>query len=122
MNINALVQELWNLREQLRELSQTEKELRKKYAEVAATILTQLDTMGVNSLKTSVARVSITETQATKLTDWEAFTQYVKEYNAFHLLQKRPAANAVKELQTISGKLPPGIEIIQIRDIGLRTV
>lgn len=122
MNINALVQELWNLREQLRELSQTEKELRKKYAEVAATILAQLDTMGVNSLKTSVARVSVTETQTTKLTDWEAFTQYVKEYNAFHLLQKRPAANAVKELQTISGKLPPGIEIIQIRDIGLRTV
>lgn len=120
-NINTLVEKLWTLREQLRTLAKTEKELREAYNETSIALLSQLDTMGVDSLRTSVARVSITESQIAKLTDWEAFTQYVLDNNAFHLLQKRPAANAIKELHTISGELPPGIDLIQIREISMRT-
>jgi len=120
-NINTLVKKLWTLREQLRTLAKTEKELREAYNETSIALLSQLDTMGVDSLRTSVARVSITESQIAKLADWEAFTQYVLDNNAFHLLQKRPAANAIKELHTISGELPPGIDLIQIREISMRT-
>lgn len=120
-DISVLVEKLWTLREQLRTLAKTEKELREAYNETSIALLSQLDTMGVDSLRTSVARVSITESQIAKLANWETFTQYVLDNNAFHLLQKRPAANAIKELHTISGELPPGIDLIQIREISMRT-
>ena len=120
-DISVLVEKLWTVREELRALAKTEKELRKTYNEISGALLSQLDTMGVSSLKTSVAQISITESQIAKLADWEAFTQYVLDNNAFHLLQKRPAANAIKELHTISGELPPGIDLIQIREISMRT-
>lgn len=120
MDISALVEKLWTIREQLREISRREKELRDAYTETSASLIAQLDAMGVSSLKTPVARVSITESQVTKLADWDAFTRYIAENNAFYLLQKRPAANAIKELNTITGSTPPGIELLTLRDISLR--
>lgn len=120
MDISALVEKLWTIREQLREIARQEKDLRDAYNETSAALITQLDTMGVSSLKTPVARISITESQVAKLADWDAFTQYVKENDAFYLLQKRPAANAIKELNNITGSTPPGIELLTLRDISMR--
>lgn len=121
-DISTLVEKLWILREQLRQIAKEEKDLRKVYNETSAALISQLDAIGVDSLKTSVAQISITESQIAKLTDLDAFTQYVFDNNAFHLLQRRPAINAIKELNTISGELPPGIDLIQIREISMRTV
>lgn len=122
MNIDTLVQTLWTIREDLRGLAAQEKEFKDRYDSVKKELLAQLDEQGVSGIKTSVARVSITESQVPKLLDWEAFCNYIKEHDAFHLLQKRPAATAIKELSTIEGATPPGVELLTIRDISLTTV
>jgi len=121
MNIDTLVQELWSTREELRDLAVQEKALKAKYDTYKQELLIQLDEQGVSGLKTSVARVHISETQVARLNDWEAFCTYIKENDAFHLLQKRPAATAIKELTNIQGASPPGIELLTLRDISLTT-
>lgn len=120
MHIDALVELLWKTREELRVLAEQEKELKTRYDLYKRELLFKLDEQGVSGLKTPVARITITESQVAKLTDWTAFTEYVLNNNAFHLLQKRPAANAIKELTTIQGSTPPGIELLTLRDISLR--
>jgi len=122
MNIDTLVQHLWSIREDLRGLAAQEKELKEKYDMYKKELLLQLDDQGVSGIKTTVARVTITESQVAKLMDWGAFCDYIKAHNAFHLLQKRPAATAIKELTTIEGSPPPGVELLTLRDISLTTV
>lgn len=121
MNIDTLIQEIWSIREDLRGLAEQEKELKAKYDTYKKELLLQLDEQGVSGAKTAVARVHITESQVAKVTDKELFWDYVLESQSFHLIHKHPAATAIKELITIQGEAPPGIEILTIRDISLTT-
>jgi hypothetical protein len=121
MNIDTLVQSIWSIREDLRGLAAQEKELKEKYTVLKNELLVQLDEQGVSGIKTTVARVHITESQVPKLIDWEAFCSYIADNDAFHLIQKRPAATAIKELANIQGYMPPGVDLITLRDISITT-
>lgn len=122
MNIETLISELWTLRESKRELSQQEKALSERYNTLKQELIHQLDEQGVSGAKATRARVVITESQVVQTQDWDAFCAYVRENNAFHLLQKKPSVTACKELTSIEGTLPPGISLLTIRDISLTTV
>ena len=121
MTIDILIQKLWSLREEKRELAQREKTINTDYELLKTELINLLDAQGVSGAKTPLARATISQSQVVKTTDWEAFCAYVKANDAFHLLQKRPAATACKELTTIEGTPPPGIELITLRDITLTT-
>ena len=122
MNIETLISELWALRESKRELSQQEKLLNERYNTLKQELIQQLDEQGVNGAKTSRARVIITESQVVQTQDWDAFCAYVRENDAFHLIQKKPSVTACKELSAIEGMPPPGISLRTLRDISLTTV
>jgi hypothetical protein len=121
MNIDTLIDELHSLREQKRKLEQEIKQVNEQYNETKAYLIDLLDAQGVSSVKTPVARVTMTESQVVKMEDWESFCRYITDNNAFHLLQKRPASTACKEHLTITNELPPGIHLITLRDISLTT-
>lgn len=121
MNIDTLISELWNLREEKRGLEQQIKQINEQFTTTKNYLMDLLDTQGVSSAKTPVARVTITESQGVKIEDWTEFCKYIAENDAFHLLQKRPASTACKEHSTINGELPSGIQLITIRDISLTT-
>jgi len=122
MNIETLITELWTLRESKRELSQQEKALNERYNTLKQELIHQLDEQGVSGAKAARARVVITESQVVQTQDWDAFCAYIRENNAFHLLQKKPSATACKELSSIEGTPPPGISFLTLRDISLTTV
>src|SRR5690606_5322899 len=118
----TLITELWTLRESKRELSQQEKALNERYNTLKQELIHQLDEQGVSGAKAARARVVITESQVVQTQDWDAFCAYIRENNAFHLLQKKPSATACKELSSIEGTPPPGISFLTLRDISLTTV
>lgn len=119
--INELVDELWAIREEKRELARTEKELNQRYKDTENALISALETQGLDGVKTTKARATLSESEVVKLEDWEAFCDYVRENNAFHLLQKTPAANACKELQNITGTVIPGVNTLTLRKISLST-
>ena len=119
--IEELVKELWDIREAKRELSQTEKDLNQRYDLAKRSLLELLNNQGLSSVKTTVARVTITESEVVSVTDWDSFYDYVRENNAFHLLQKRPASSACKEQKNISGEPVPGTQFTTLKDLSLST-
>jgi hypothetical protein len=122
MNIDGLIEELWNLREEKRGLAQREKQINERYDILKRTLIDSLDTQGVKGASTTRARVVITESEIVTTTDWEAFCEYIRDNDAFHLLQKKPSSVACKELTTIQGEPPPGIDFLKRRDISLTTL
>lgn len=122
MSIDTLVQTLWDLREEKRELANKEKAINLAYDTAKQELMALLDSQGVSGAKTSVARVSITESQVVQVEDWDSFYQYIKDNDAFYLLQKRPASTAVKELNTLNGMPTPGTNVIILKDISLTSV
>ena len=119
--LNDQIKLLHTLREEKRNLATLEKDLNQRYETLKKEIIQDLDNQGIDSVKTQTARVTITESEAVRLEDWDAFWDYVKTNNASHLLQKRPASTACKELQTITGETPPGLSFITLRDLSLTT-
>lgn len=122
MSIDTLVQALWNIREKKRELANEEKRLNLAYETAKQELMSLLETQGVSGAITSVARVNITESQVVQVEDWDGFYQYIKENDAFYLLQKRPASTAIKELNTLLGVNPPGTKMITLKDISITKV
>ena len=122
MSIDTLVQTLWELREQKRELAIQEKALNLAYESIKQELMGLLETQGVSGAKTSVARVNFTESQVVQVQDWDAFYSYIKENDAFYLLQKRPASTACKELNTLLGVPTPGTTMITLKDLSITTV
>ena len=119
MSFNALVEQLWQIREERRDLAKRDKELMAQYDELKTSIIARLNDLGIDSAKTPVARVTITESQVVNPTDWDAFYQYIKDTDSFHLLQKRFATNACKELATLTNEPIPGIEFKTLHDLTL---
>lgn len=117
--IEELIKELWDIREAKRELSQTEKDLNQRYDLAKRSLLELLNNQGLSSVKTTIARATVIEKEVVSVTDWDAFYTFVRENNAFHLLQKRPASNACKEQKTISGEAVPGTLFTTLTDISL---
>jgi hypothetical protein len=56
-----------------------------------------------------VARVTVVTKQIPQVKDWQALYTYVKKHNAWDLMQRRLAANAVTE-RWEAGKVVPGVE------------
>lgn len=92
---------LKGLNKQAKELEDTindmiENELRPRMLEV-----------GTDTASGDVGIAQITPEEIPKVDDWDAFYNYIKENNAFHLMQRRPAVKALKELREI-GEPAPG--------------
>lgn len=121
MSLDTLVQTLWDIREQKRELSIKEKALNVAYANTKQELMTALELQGVKGAVTTVARITITESQVVQVEDWEGFYAYIKANDAFYLLQKKPTSTACKELSTLLGTPVPGTKLITVKDISLTT-
>lgn len=64
---------------------------------------------GAESLKTPAGTVYQTQKVSIRASDREAFMDYVKENQAFELLDVRPNKTAVEEYAVEHSDLPPGI-------------
>lgn len=119
-NLGLLVDTLWQTREDLRVLSQQEKELKEKVDQLKQQIMTKLNELGTDQTRTAKATATVSTKDFATVSDWDAFYAYIHDNQAFHLLQKRPVSRAVIEELDAEGPIP-GVDIIQQTDLGLRT-
>jgi len=114
-----LVKRMVEVRDERRRISSADKELVAEWRSLEMELLTRLDEQGMEKASTADGTASISEVVLPQVVDWDAFYAYMVEEESLHLLQRRPAAAAFRELND-SGFTIPGVEPYTQRSIGLR--
>lgn len=114
-----LIAEAVRLRDEKREFDRLSKERGASYDEVCGEIIALMDEQGVSRTAIQSATVSISEQVMPSVTDWDAFEAYVLDNKALHLLQRRPATTAYRELLD-AGVQVPGTEPFTKRALNVR--
>jgi hypothetical protein len=112
------------LRDQKRAI---EAETKTKLADVSARmdklegyIRQQAETQGVNSFKTSAGTAFLSTLDFASVADWDAVLTFVRQNNAFDMLERRVAKAAVRAHIDASGNVPPGVNYGQRIEVSVR--
>ena len=107
------------LRERKRELEAEVKLLDQALAANELAIIERLDEMGVNKFAVGKLSFSISENTVGNVEDWDQVHAYIRDNNAFHLVQRRLANAAYKELLDMGEELP-GVVPFNKRSLNFR--
>jgi len=84
--------------------------IKEKMSKIEAWIQHKADKDGVTSFSSKgVGTAFLTKTDYASVADWDAVLNYVKEHEAYELLERRVAKKAVRELIEEHGQVPSGI-------------
>jgi hypothetical protein len=78
-----------------------------------------LDQTGQKSAKTSAGTVSIRVDVTASCSDPDAFIDYVREHDAYELLDRRANKTACRDFAEQHGTLPPGVKLSSKRTVGV---
>lgn len=118
--IGAMTDKLIELREAKRELEAKITVIEAESEEVTQALIAKLDAEGTDRGAGKLGTVSVTSSIVANVTDWEKFYAFIKKTGYFHLLQRRPADAAFRELLETKGVVP-GVEPFSKRRLNLRT-
>ena len=120
--VGALIDQLYTLRADIRELNNTVNTLKQQKDELELKLIEMLDALGTDQSRSDLATATITETVVPNVEDWEAFYRYVSREKAFFLLERRVSSTAYRDtLQARKGRKLPGVESFTKRTLSLRT-
>jgi hypothetical protein len=83
-------------------------------------ILTALDATGQESARTEFGTASITVNHYASCSDPDAFVDFVRQNDAWELMERRAASVPCRAWEEEHGQLPPGVKINSVRGIGVR--
>ena len=121
--LDQLSKRMVEIREERRDLREQDSALSAEFDELSEKTLILLDSMGCESSRTKHATLTISRQVHANVTDWDSFYQYVKEQNAFFLLQKRVSNKAWEEQRQLepTGEVP-GTEPFEKVGINVRKI
>ena len=114
MTLSAMIQFLSDLKAQKKELEAAVKDIDSEISNIETEIIMALDNSGVKETASTVAKVAITERVYPKVESWDNFGNYILDNRWLHLLERRPAVLAYRELLTL-GRVVPGVLPFQKR-------
>jgi hypothetical protein len=121
LTLGRAIDKAWALREKKRA---KEAEIKAVEAEIEAMetlIIAKLDAEDTDSGRGKLASASVGETICFTISDFDAFTRFVRRKNYFHLLQRRVSDLAVRELYQ-GNKVVPGLTPFKRRRLNLTTL
>ena len=122
--VDDIVAAYVRLRDQKAELKAQQAEVMKPYDEALAKLeaeaLQILSDTGVESMKTSAGTVYKSVATSATVQDKSAFMDYLKEHQAFDLLDVRANKTAVQDFVTENQDTPPGVVIRREMKVGFR--
>jgi hypothetical protein len=80
-----------------------------KMTKLEAWIKAQADQLGVSSFKTAHGTAFLTTTDFANVADWDAVLTFIRENDAFDMLEKRVSKTAVRGYIDLTKAVPPGI-------------
>lgn len=106
--ISALIDSIAGLKQSKKALEAEVKLVDSEIERVEAELMKAMDAEGVIESKSSVGKVTLSESVYPKVEQWDLFSQFILENKYLHLLERRPAVLAYRELLSL-GKPVPGV-------------
>lgn len=98
------------IRDKRRELEKQAAELKEQEAALQSELLEICKQQGAQTIRTEYGTVSRRTTKNYWTSDWESFANFIKEHDAFSLLQQRiNSTNMAQFLEENPDLLPPGL-------------
>lgn len=88
--------------------------------QLTALMMSTLDEIGAQSIKTSEGTVYTSSRYSASLADPQAFMKFVIENQKFDLLDRKANATACRDFVAENGTQPPGVNLTAIRTLGVR--
>lgn len=79
-----------------------------------------MNVAGMQQCKTGAGMAFFTTKDSVTVRDWDAVVAYIKEHDAWHLLNHAVAKNATKEFIDENKAPPPGVEYSSYKDLTWR--
>lgn len=118
MTLGELAAERDRLREKKRDLNAQLKAVDDMLYANEMSMLDALDEQGVEATRVNGISVSISEQTMPSVEDWDQVYDFVREHDAFYLIQRRLAAGPYRELLQMGESLP-GVEPFVKRSINM---
>lgn len=109
IHLDTLALQLRDKRDEIAALEKKIAALKEERDHIEKHAATALALIGVKSAQTQYGTLGLSSTKVATIDDWESFTEFVTENNAFHLLERRPAQAGCRELMQ-DGETIPGIK------------
>lgn len=109
IHLETLALKLRDKRDEISNLEKRLAALKEERDHIEKHAATALALIGVKSAQTQYGTLGLSSTKVATIEDWESFTEFVTENNAFHLLERRPAQAGCRELMQ-DGETIPGIK------------
>lgn len=96
------------------------KELKEKMEKLEAWIKEQADVQGVTSFKTKHGTAFLTTTDYANVADWDAVLNYIRENEAYDMLEKRVSKIAVRGYIDANKSVPAGVNYGTKLEVNIR--
>lgn len=95
-------------------------EIKAKMDKLEAWIKQQADAQGVTSFKTKHGTAFLTTTDYANVADWDAVLTYIRENEAYDMLEKRISKMAVRGYIEENKSVPPGVNYGTKLEVNIR--
>jgi len=95
-------------------------EIKAKMEKLEAWIKQQADAQGVTSFKTKHGTAFLTTTDYANVADWDAVLTYIRENEAYDMLEKRVSKIAVRGYIEENKSVPPGVNYGTKLEVNIR--
>lgn len=113
IKLDDLVEEYVRLRDELGEASRKFKELKERtedrLGQIDVLLRETCDRLGVNSISTRAGTAYRQKKEHYRVGDWDQIIKYIRDNDAWHMLEKRIGKLATAEIHKATGQLPPGV-------------
>jgi len=94
--------------------------VKEKMLKLEAWLKAKLDADGLTSFKTDHGTAFLTTTDFANVDDWDAVLRFIREEEAFDMLEKRISKTAVRGYIETNKEVPPGVKYGTKLDINIR--
>lgn len=118
--MDELLNELTQVRTDLKKLQEKEKGFKGRKMELEAKIVSTLKQQGIDRVGNDGCTVSIKEEIVPTVQDWDEVYKYLIQTKQFELIQKRMSATAFRELLQM-GMNVPGVKATELTRVNFRS-
>lgn len=123
-NIGDVIRTYMKLRDQKAaieaELKERVADLKGKMEKLEAYLKTQMDAQGLTSFKSEYGTAFLTTTDYANVADWDAVLNFIRENDAYDMLEKRVSKIAVRGYIEANKVVPPGINYGTKLEVNIR--
>jgi hypothetical protein len=124
MNIGDVIRTYAKLRDQKAaveaEVKDRVDQIKGKMTKLEAYLKEQMDAQGLTSFKSEYGTAFLTTTDFANVANWDEVLQFIKDNEAYDMLEKRVSKLAVREYMDQNKRVPPGITYGTKLDVNIR--